>query len=271
MIYLISFLFLVSVSLFSYLLWESRERKLWLKEIFETEENVLIHKKKSRRAEEFDTVLLQAGISYKDIKEIIIVAVLTAAMLTSLAFFMNFSKTVSAILIIISALIPISVPFLFIEEQRKKRQKRIESDLSIFLDLIIIILEAGGGLNNAIDEVASTSDLVIGKELLEEIKLFKNELISYGSSTAYENLVKRTGSEAIATLVGFMKLSEETGIGVKSVFENQANEIKEREMLSIEKKAATMNINMTFVMFVFILPAIIAMVAFPMSSIKILP
>jgi len=68
-----------------------------------------------------------------------------------------------------------------------------------------------------------------------------------------------------------MKLSEETGIGVKNVFENQAQEIKDKEVIGIEKKAAMMNINMTFTMFLFILPAVIAMIAFPMSIMKILP
>jgi len=68
-----------------------------------------------------------------------------------------------------------------------------------------------------------------------------------------------------------MRLSEETGIGVKSIFENQAQEIKAMEMLNIEKKAATMNISITFVMFLFILPAVIAMIAFPVAADALMP
>jgi len=271
MTYIVILFFLLSVGSFGYLYWTNRQRKMWIKKIFHTKDESIINKKKSKKVEEFDTKLLQAGLTYKNIKEIMIVAILCSSSLMFLALFMNFSTFVSAMLICIAAVLPFSIPFLLIEEERKKRQKRIESDLSIFLDLVVIILEGGGGLNNAIDEVAKSGSLVIGKDLLDEIKLFKNELISYGSETAYDNLVKRTGSEVISTLVGFMKLSEETGVGVKSVFENQAEQIKAKEILGIEKKAATMNINMTFTMFLFILPAVIAMIAFPMSSIKILP
>ena len=83
--------------------------------------------------------------------------------------------------------------------------------------------------------------------------------------------MNRTGSDTIATIVGFMRLSEETGIGVKSIFENQAQELKAMEMLDIEKKAATMNIGITLVMFLFILPAVIAMIAFPMSAGALMP
>lgn len=264
------FLFIAIVS-FIYLFIIIQKRKNWLTGIFNAKEDALIHKKKSKRLEEFDTKLLRAGIGYKDIKEILLVAILCSASLMFLALFMDFSTLISTILIVISAILPFGVPFLLIDEQAKKRKKKIEADLSIFLDLVVIILEGGGGLNNAIDEVANSGELVICDELLSEIKIFKKELINYGNDVAYENLVKRTGSEVIATLVGFMKLSEETGIGVKSVFENQAEEIKSKEILSIEKKAATMNINMTFTMFLFILPAVIAMIAFSMSSMKILP
>lgn len=101
--------------------------------------------------------------------------------------------------------------------------------------------------------------------------MFRNELINYSSEVAYDNLVKRTGSQAIANIVGFVKLSEDTGIGVKSVFENQSVEIKNTEMLEIEKKAASMNIALTFTMFLFILPAVIAMIALPLANTEILP
>ena len=144
--------------------------------------------------------------------------------------------------------------------------KGIDKDLAIFLDLLIIILEGGGGLNNAIDRVTVDGEGVLGKDLLEESRKFKNEFIAYSSEVAYQNLADRTGSAAIASIVGFMKLSEETGIGVKSIFENQATEIKAAEILDVEKKAASMNIGITLVMFFFIIPAVIAMIAFPMAS-----
>ena len=68
-----------------------------------------------------------------------------------------------------------------------------------------------------------------------------------------------------------MKLSEETGIGVKSIFENQAQEIKADDMLNVEKRAAMMNVNLTFTMFLFIIPAVIAMIAFPMMADALMP
>ncbi|HIC44831.1 MAG TPA: hypothetical protein EYO73_11330, partial [Sulfurimonas sp.] len=225
----------------------------------------------SARKAKFKLKLAQAGLKEKEFYEIVLGGILTGISLALLPLILNLSLMINAILIFIGLVVATITPLLYLEEQRKARIKRIDNDLAIFLDLLIIILEGGGGLNNAIDEVTTQGKSVLGKDLLEESERFKYEYITYSSEVAYENLAQRTGSAAIKTIVGFMKLSEETGIGVKSVFENQAQEIKDIDMLNVEKRAATMNISLTFTMFIFILPAVIAMIAFPMAADALMP
>jgi tight adherence protein C len=242
------------------------KHKKLIQNIFNFEDVAIISKDENDAKAEFQVKLVRAGLTKKQFHEVGIVSLLAALSIMSLVFVLDLSKLNNTLLIVVSVFIAIFMPFLYLEEQIKARVKRIDNDLAIFIDLLIIILEGGGGLNNAIDKVTIEGEGVLGKDLLEESKRFKNEFITYSSEIAYNNLVKRTGSEAIATIVGFMRLSEETGIGVKTIFENQAQEIKDAEILNVEKKAATMNIGITFVMFIFILPAIIAMMAFPMSA-----
>jgi tight adherence protein C len=237
-----------------------------LDQIFNLTNSALLSKEENQKKIDFDLKLSKAGITQREFTEVIIGSVLVGFSLLGLLFFMKFSITINVIIIVSAIAIAIFMPLLYLEEQIKDRIKRIDNDLAIFLDLLIIILEGGGGLNNAIDRVTTDGEGVLGKDLLEESKKFKYEYITYSSKIAYHNLAERTGSDAIATIVGFMKLSEETGIGVKSIFENQAQEIKAAEMLNIEKGAASMNIGITLVMFIFIIPAVIAMIAFPMSA-----
>lgn len=270
-IFLVKLSFACFVLLVAYYSYLTYKQKKWLKTVFEVYDLALLMQKENERYREFKLKLARGGITQKEFLEIIGVALLAGISLFSLIFIINFSSMMKIILAILSLGITILMPFLYLEEQIKARIKRIDNDLAIFIDLLIIILEGGGGLNNAIDEVTIKGVTVLGKDLLEESKRFKNEFITYSSEVAYANLVKRTGSEAVATIVGYMKLSEETGIGVKSIFENQSEEIKSAEMLSIEKKAATMNISITLTMFIFILPAIIAMVAFPMAADALMP
>lgn len=260
-------LFLLSmVGLVVYYFYDSHKRKRWLDEIFDINESTVLNEQIGNFEKVFQLKLTRAGITKKEVYEVFAAGLIGASALIFLVITYDFGWFMKIVLISSALLIGVGTAPLYLEEQITSRIKRIEEDLSIFIDLLIIMLEGGSGLNNAIDYVVKEGGSVVGKDLIEEFTLFKYEYITYGSKIAYENIAYRTGSEAIASMAGFMRLSEETGIGVKTVFENQSLEIKEREMLSIEKKAATMNINLTLVMFLFILPAMIAMIAFPISS-----
>jgi tight adherence protein C len=239
--------------------------------IFKLYDTDLISKQDSEKSIRFKLKLTQAGLSKKEFKEIVLASIVAGLAISYLIVLLELSTLMNTLIAIISLAIATMTPMIYVDEQRKARIKRIDNDLAIFLDLLIIILEGGGGLNNAIDQVTIDGESVLGKDLLSESKRFKYEFITYGSDIAYKNLASRTGSEAIGTIVGFMKLSEETGIGVKSIFENQAQEIKAVDMLNVEKKAAMMNVSLTFTMFLFILPAVIAMIVFPMMADALMP
>lgn len=239
--------------------------------IFNLEKTQILSQEENDKKADFQLKLLKAGITQKEFNEVIIGSVITGLSLVGLLFIIKLSLLMNVVIIVIAIAIAIFMPLLYLEEQIKARIKRIDNDLAIFIDLLIIILEGGGGLHNAIDRVTNEGASVLGKELLEESRKFKNEFITYSSEIAYTNLVQRTGSEAIAAIVGFMRLSEETGIGVKTIFENQAKDIKAAEILNVEKGAASMNIGITLVMFIFIIPAVIAMIAFPMAADALMP
>ena len=242
-----------------------------IRDIFKLYDLDLIANKDSEKSIKFKLKLTQAGISKKEFKEIVLASIIGGATIAYLIILLDLSFMLNIFVGMIAIFVATMTPSLYVEEQRKARIKRIDNDLAIFLDLLIIILEGGGGLNNAIDQVTIEGETVLGKDLLSESKRFKYEFITYGSDIAYKNLASRTGSEAVGTIVGFMKLSEETGIGVKSIFENQAQEIKSDDMLNVEKKAAMMNVSLTFTMFLFIIPAVIAMIVFPMMADALIP
>ncbi|MDF1876848.1 type II secretion system F family protein [Sulfurimonas sp. SAG-AH-194-L11] len=239
--------------------------------IFSLEKVQILSSTETKKKEDFKLKLIKAGITQKHFNEVIVAGIVTCFSLLYLVYILKLTLMMNVLLILIAVSIAIFMPMLYLEEQIKARIKRIDNDLAIFIDLLIIILEGGGGLNNAIDRVTTDGENVLGPDLLEESRKFKNEYITYSSEIAYNNLALRTGSEAIGAIVGFMKLSEETGIGVKTIFENQAEDIKAAEILNVEKGAASMNIWITLTMFIFIIPAVIAMIAFPMAADALMP
>lgn len=238
----------------------------WLNKIFDIDDSELLNENETISQSKFKLKLLQAGLTRKEFNEVVAASIIAGFALFTLIFILKPSFVMEMIIGFIAIVVAFFTPYLYLEEQRNARIKRIDLDLPVFIDLLIIILEGGGGLNNAIDEVTTQAGSVIGKDLIGESKRFKYELITYGNVIAFDNLVIRTGSEAVATIVGYMRLSEETGIGVKTIFENQAQEIRSAQSIAIKKGAAMMNIYITFTMFLFILPAIIAMIVFPLTA-----
>lgn len=266
MMFFAFFALLSAIGAFGYYAYDTYMRDRWLREIFEANHVDILEDKLSKFEKALRLKLTRAGMQKKELIEVAVAGVIGAIALVVLIFMLDMSFFMNTMLALAALGMAFGTAPMYLEEQITARIKRIEEDLSIFLDLLIIILEGGGGLNNAIDQVTRDGASVIRSDLLDESKLFKNEYVTYSSEIAYNNLIHRTGSDVLATIVNFMRLSEETGIGVKSVFENQSREIKEQEMLEIEKKAAMMNINLTLIMFLFILPAMIAMIAFPISG-----
>lgn len=268
---ILSFSVLLMTALLGRYFYISYKHSQLLEYIFSIEDEFVLDTKESKKQIEFKLKLVQSGISKKQFNEIRIAALISGSSLLVLIYALDLDMFTNIIIFGLALAIAAFMPYLYLEEQVKARIKRIDNDLAIFIDLLIIILEGGGGLNNAIDKVTTEGASVMGKDLLAESMKFKNEFITYGSEIAYSNLATRTGSEAVATIVGFMRLSEETGIGVKSIFENQAKDIKSAEILNIEKRAATMNISLTLTMFIFIIPSVIAMIAFPMAADALMP
>ena len=209
--------------------------------------------------------LLQAGITPKEYLETKIAIYAFGLFMVIFPFFF-FTVQTALLLAVSGVVIAIFAPGLYLESARSERVKKIDHDLSSFLDLIIIMLESGAGLKNALNFVAEKGDKVLSPLLVNEIKTLETELSNYDSATAYDNLAKRTGSKYIISMVDFLKLAEETGMGVKSIFENQAKEIKDAEFFEVEKKAATVNLSLTLVVFLFLLPALAAFIILPMRA-----
>lgn len=209
--------------------------------------------------------LLQAGITPKEYLETKIAIYAFGLFMVIFPFFF-FTVQTALLLAVSGVVIVIFAPGLYLESARSERVKKIDHDLSSFLDLIIIMLESGAGLKNALNFVAEKGDKVLSPLLVNEIKTLETELSNYDSATAYDNLAKRTGSKYIISMVDFLKLAEETGMGVKSIFENQAKEIKDAEFFEVEKKAATVNLSLTLVVFLFLLPALAAFIILPMRA-----
>jgi tight adherence protein C len=223
---------------------------------------------KGSKNELFNRRLLQAGVTLKEYNEgRLLFSVVGIVFIFLFAPLVGFEFGV--VLVVLGVLLIVFGGEIFLSSSKSERVVKIEKDLGVFLDLINVILEAGGGLNNAFFEVSRQGKGIIDEELLKEVSILEYEMSNYSTIQAYENLKNRVGSKELDKIVDFLLLNEETGIGVKNIFASQSEEMRRKEFYKIKGKANTLNLYLTLIIFVFILPALGAFIVFPLMAGKL--
>lgn len=230
--------------------------------------NIIDEQNNSQDNEKFTMKLIQAGTTLKEYKESRFLFILIA-LIIGLVLPPFLGMNMAIISIVLSIVIAIFGGEIFLYISKAERVGKIEKDLGIFLDLINVILEAGGGLKNAFFKVSQEAKYIIDDELLKEISILEYEMSNYSTKQAYENLKNRVDSRELDKIVDFLLLNEETGIGVKNIFSSQSDEMRQKEFYRIKGKANTLSLYLMLVIFVFILPTLGAFIVFPLMEGKL--
>jgi tight adherence protein C len=172
-------------------------------------------------------------------------------------FFVKFAMVTAA------TLFGYFVPALYIHNRIAKRQTAIRRSWPDALDLILICVEAGMGIERAFQKVSQE----IGAQsiiLADELSLTTAEL-SYlpERRKAYENLALRTGLDSVKGVVTSLVQAEKFGTALGPALRVLAAENRAIRMNGAEKKAATLPPKLTVPMIVFFLPVLFAVIITP--------
>ena len=160
-------------------------------------------------------------------------------------------------------------PSLMLSNLITRRQKSIKLAWSDALDLLLICVESGMGIEPAMQRVARE----IGSQsvpLAEELTLTHAEL-SYlpERRKAFENLAKRTGLPTVKAVVASLIQSERYGTPLGTALRVLAQENRDARMQEAERKAAALPPKLTVPMILFFLPVIFVIILGP-SAILVL-
>lgn len=209
--------------------------------------------------------LIQAGITYKEYTEArLLFALIGFIIMGVLPFF--FSLPFAIISVIVGVLCVVFGGKVYLMIAKTERVEKIDRDLGVFLDLVNVILEAGGSLKNAFFEVSKRAQGIIDPELIKEVSILEYEMTNYSTKVAYENLKNRVDSRELDKIIDFLILSEETGIGVKNIFAMQSDEMRKARFYQIKGKVNTLNMYLMLIIFLFVLPAFGAFIVFPIMG-----
>lgn len=209
--------------------------------------------------------LIQSGITYKEYTEArLLFALIGLIIMGVLPFFVPMMYGIISVIIWVICLI--FGGKLYLQLAKSERIEKIDRDLGVFLDLVNVILEAGGSLKNAFFEVSRRAKGIIDPELLKEVGILEYEMTNYSTKVAYENMKNRVDSRELDKIIDFLILSEETGIGVKNIFAMQSDEMRKEKFYRIKGKVSTLNMYLMLIIFLFVLPAFGAFIIFPIMG-----
>ncbi len=161
------------------------------------------------------------------------------------------------------AVVGFYLPKLMVSNHAQRRQQEMGKVFPDAMDLLVICVEAGLGIEAAFDRV--TQELGESSPILaQEMGLATAELAFLGDRRkAYQNFADRTGLPAIAALATALGQSEKYGTPVSVALKVLSQEKRHERMSAAEKKAAALPAQLTVPMIVFFLPVLFLVVLGP--------
>lgn len=148
------------------------------------------------------------------------------------------------------------IPAWYVDLRTSKRKRLIREGFPDALDLLLICVEAGLGLDAAIARVGGEIDKA-HPILAEQLRLVSTELRAGRSrDEALRHLADRTGVEDVRTLVTLMVQSDELGTSIGQALRVHAFELRAKRLLTAEEKAHKIPVKLAFPLMFGLIPVI---------------
>ncbi len=175
----------------------------------------------------------------------------------------NTSVVYSNIMLLTSVVVGMMAPEFFIKRRRGKYIAALEVGLSDALDLMVICVESGLGLEPAIERVGQEVKSA-HSEVALEFELTTNEMrVVADRRVALLNLGLRTGLEPLKRLSTTLIQTLQYGTPLASALRVLSAELRGETMTRFEAKAAKLPVLLTVPMILFILPCLFMVVGGP--------
>jgi tight adherence protein C len=153
------------------------------------------------------------------------------------------------------ALVGLQLPQSVLQHLIKKRQHIIENGLPDALDLLIVCLEAGSAIDQAIVKVSD--ELAIAyPPLAEELRLVITETrAGKRRIDAFRSFAERTGVEDVRSLVAMLVQTDRFGTSISQALRTQAETSRTKRRQRAEEAAAKMGVKLVFPLVLLLFPA----------------
>ena len=192
-----------------------------------------------------------------------LVSLLAGFLLSLVMHFGDSNPMMRLLLLVGGAGIGWRIPGFLLKKQVAKRQEKLKLSLPDALDLTIVSIEAGLGLDQAIQHVAAELHEA-HPELTEELQLIGLEMrAGLRRADALRLFAERTGEEEIQRLVSILVQNDRFGTSMGDSLRAHSAYLRTRRKQEAEERAAKVGVKLVFPIFIFIMPSMMIVAAGP--------
>jgi len=224
--------------------------------------------KASPSTEKISRLLVRAGFlrsatarTFQLIRLIVFIALGIIGLVVAVT--LGFAMGRSILVVLGSLALGYFAPLYYLRRRAGKRQKEISRQLSDVLDLLVVCVEAGMGLFEAIKIVGDETERY-GQAIGTELAQVSVE-VAAGTSLgqALRNLAERTAVEDIKPLAATLIQSEQLGSQIGPALRSSSDALRIKRRFRAEEAAQKSTIKILFPLVLFILPAMLIVLLAP--------
>jgi tight adherence protein C len=175
----------------------------------------------------------------------------------------DLSSMVKLLSVLTAAFVGYKLPDLLIKNTMQKRQQEINLAFPDSLDMMLICVQGGIGLEQTVDRVAHEVS-EHSPTLAEELGILSAEMAMLNDRRkALQDFARRVGSGGAKTFATALIQAEQYGTSVSQALRVLSDEIRDQRMATAEQKAASLPPKLTVPMILFFLPALFVIILGP--------
>ena len=208
--------------------------------------------------------MVQAGIRRKDAVILLNAAHVIIAILLLLAFAAKGYLYRQPMLFVVLAIFGgAALPDIWLKRRIQQRMENIQHALPDAMDLAVVSVEAGLGIDQALMRVGQEIRLA-HPDLADELQLRNLEVnMGRSRSDAFRNLADRTGVEDLKALVAILIQTDRFGTSVGQALRTFSDSLRTKRRQRAEEQAAKLAIKMVLPMVLFIFPGVFIVILGP--------
>jgi len=178
---------------------------------------------------------------------------------------LELASDTKALTVAAAAVVGFIVPTSWLQMKVRRRKKRIRRGLPDALDLLVICVESGLGLDQAVMQTAKELEIA-HPEIGEEFALVNLELkAGKRRADALRNLADRTAAEELKKLVAVLIQADRFGTSISQSLRTHSDFMRVQARQQAEEKAAKLGVKLVFPIFFCILPTLFVVTVGPVA------